>query len=85
LAVPSQAVRHGQDQLYVYVVKPDATVARKLVEIERDDGVTAIIKSGLEEGQMAVTEGQSRLQEGTHVTIINASPKEAANPPRQGG
>jgi multidrug efflux system membrane fusion protein len=85
LTVPSAAVRHGQDELYVYVVKPDQTVVRQVVRVERDDGVTSIIAKGLEEGQMAVTDGQSRLQNGTRVTIIQGTPKEAANPPRQGG
>jgi multidrug efflux system membrane fusion protein len=85
LTVPSAAVRHGQNELYVYVVKPNQTVARQVVEIERDDGVTSIIAKGLEEGQVAVTDGQSRLQDGARVSIINGAPKQAANPPRQGG
>jgi multidrug efflux system membrane fusion protein len=85
LTVPSAAVRHGQDDLFVYVVNPNQTVVRQTVEIARDDGVTSVISKGLEEGQMAVTDGQSRLQNGTHVSIINGTPKEAANPPRQGG
>jgi multidrug efflux system membrane fusion protein len=85
LTVPSAAVRHGQDDLFVYVVKPDQTVIRQVVEVERDDGVTSIITKGLEEGQTAVTDGQSRLQNGTHVSIINGAPKEAANPPHEGG
>jgi hypothetical protein len=55
------------------------------VEVARDDGTTSIIGKGLEEGQMIVTEGQSRLQDGTRITIIKGTPKEAANPPRQGG
>jgi multidrug efflux system membrane fusion protein len=85
LTVPSAAVRHGQSELYVYVVKPDQTVGRQVVEVERDDGVTSIVTKGLEEGQLAVTDGQSRLQNGTRVTISNRPPTEAANPPRQGG
>jgi multidrug efflux system membrane fusion protein len=85
LTVPSAAVRHGQNELYVYVVQPDQKVTRAVVKVERDDGVTAIIASGGEEGQTAVTDGQSRLQDGTRVSIINAGPKEAANPPQQGG
>jgi multidrug efflux system membrane fusion protein len=85
LTVPSAAVRHGQDELFVYAVKPDSTVARQVVEIERDDGVTAIIRKGVADGQSVVTEGQSRLQNGAHVSIIGGAPKEAANPPRQGG
>jgi len=85
LTVPSAAVRHGQDQLYVYVVRPDQTVVRQAVELERDDGVTAVVANGLQDGQLAVIDGQSRLQNGTHVSIINTPPKEAANSPSQGG
>jgi membrane fusion protein, multidrug efflux system len=85
LTVPSAAVRHGQDDLFVYVVKPDQTVVRQAVKVERDDGVTSIISKGLEEGQVAVIDGQSRLQNGTRVSIINGAPRQAANPPRQGG
>jgi multidrug efflux system membrane fusion protein len=85
LTVPTAAVRHGQDDMFVYIVKPDETVSRQVVQVERDDGVTSVISKGLEEGQQAVTDGQSRLQNGTRVSIINGAPKEAANPPRQGG
>jgi multidrug efflux system membrane fusion protein len=85
LTVPSAAVRHGQDQLFVYVVKPDQTVSRQVVEVARDDGVTSVIAKGLEEGQVAVTDGQSRLQPGARVSIVNGAPTEAANPPRPGG
>jgi multidrug efflux system membrane fusion protein len=85
LTVPSAAVRHGQSDLFVYIVKPDQTVIRQQVEVARDDGVTAIISKGLEEGQSAVIDGQSRLQNGTRVSIINGDPKQAANPAREGG
>jgi multidrug efflux system membrane fusion protein len=85
LTVPSAAVRHGQDELFVYVVKPDHTVSRQVVEVERDDGVTSIITKGLAEGQLAVTDGQSRLQNGARVSVVNGTAKEAANPPGQGG
>ncbi|HEX3989840.1 MAG TPA: efflux RND transporter periplasmic adaptor subunit, partial [Acetobacteraceae bacterium] len=85
LTVPTAAVRHGQNELFVYIVKPDQTAVRQVVEVQRDDGVTAIISKGLEDGQIAVTDGQSRLQNGSHVSLINNAPKEAANEPRQGG
>lgn len=85
LTAPSAAVRHGQDVLFVYVVRPDQTVARQRVTMQRDDGVTAVIATGLEEGQVVVTDGQSRLQDGTHVSIINSTQKQAANPPKEGG
>jgi membrane fusion protein, multidrug efflux system len=85
LTAPSAAVRHGQDVLFVYVVRPDQTVARQVVTVQRDDGVTAVIANGLEQGQMVVTDGQSRLQDGTHISIINGTQKQAANPPKEGG
>lgn len=78
LTVPSPAVQHGPNGLYVYVVKPDDTVARETVEMARDDGETAIIARGVEEGQRVVVDGQSRLQSGTRVAI--ATPKPAAKP-----
>jgi len=85
LTVPSAAVRHGQDRLYVYVIKPDQTVARLDVEVARDDGTVAVVSKGLEEGQLAVTDGHSRLQNGSRVSIVSGAPKTAANPPRPGG
>jgi len=85
LSVPSAAVRHGQNDMFVYIVKPDQSVVRQPVEVERDDGQTAIISKGLDEGQTAVTDGQSRLQNGTRVTIIGGAPKQAANPANEGG
>ena len=85
LTVPSVAVRHGQDRMFVYVVKPDQTVARQVVEVERDDGFVAIVSKGVDEGQQVVTEGHSRLQNGTRITIVNDAAKQAANPPQSGG
>ncbi len=85
LTVPTAAVRHGQDRMYVYVVKPDQTVARLEVEIARDDGTVAVVSKGLEEGQAAVTDGHSRLQDGSRVSIVKGAPKQAANPASPGG
>jgi len=67
LTVPTAAVQHGPSGLFVYVVQPDSTVTRQDVELRRDDGRTAIIAKGLEEGQTVVVDGQSRLQAGTRV------------------
>ena len=85
LTVPTSAVQHGQTRMFVYVVKPDQTVALQEVELERDDGVTAILSKGVAEGDKVVTDGQSRLQNGTRVTIINTPRKEAAAQGNLGG
>jgi membrane fusion protein, multidrug efflux system len=85
LTLPSAAVRHGQGDLFVYAVNPDQTVSRKVVEIARDDGTTSIVSKGLDEGQLVVIEGQSRLQDGARISILNGTAKQAANSPNQGG
>ncbi len=72
VAVPSQAVQHSQDSLYVYIVKPDSTVQRQTVVAE-DRGPVMVITKGIEAGQAIVLDGQSRLQDGMLVTATAAS------------
>jgi len=69
LTVPSVAVQHGPDGLYVYVVTTNSTVSRRDVQVAHDDGTLAVIGKGLQDGQVVVTNGQSRLQDGTRVAI----------------
>ncbi len=75
LVVPSGAVQHGQDRLFVFVVKPDQTAEARTVVLVRDDGVVAVVAKGLEEGQTVVTDGQSRLRNGIRVAIGGDSAK----------
>lgn len=75
LVVPSAAVQHGPDGLYVYRVKADDTVERVPVTIgEQNDGVTVVL-SGIADGDRVVTQGQSRLQAGTKVSLANEGQK----------
>jgi multidrug efflux system membrane fusion protein len=85
LTVPSAAVLHGQDRLYVYMLNPNQTATVRTVEIKGDDGTVAILTKGLEAGQTVVTDGQSRLLEGSPVTIVAGAPKPAAASPLTGG
>ena len=75
LTVPSVSVQRGPNGLYVYVVKPDNTVAPTPIDVKQDDGTTAVVTKGLDEGVQVVTNGQSRLQNGTRVaaTLAKAS------------
>lgn len=66
LTVPSIAVQRSQTGLYVYLAKPDHTVAVTPVAIGHDDGTTAIITKGLQEGASVVVNGMSRLSNGMH-------------------
>jgi multidrug efflux system membrane fusion protein len=76
LAVPTQAVQHGQDNLYVYLVKPDSTVHRQIVEA-KDRGPVMVITKGLDAGQTIVLDGQSRLQDGTLIAATGPKPQQA--------
>jgi multidrug efflux system membrane fusion protein len=67
LAIPSSALEHGPNGLFVYLVKPDDTVAMQPIDILQDDGTVAIVTKGLDEGDTVVTDGQSRLQAGTKI------------------
>jgi multidrug efflux system membrane fusion protein len=68
--VPSSAIQHGQQGLYVYVMKPDSTVTRAPVEVAQDDGTLAVVTNGLSPGTPVVRSGQSRLQDGVKVSVV---------------
>ena len=70
--------------LYVYLVKPDSTVVRQEVEVTRDTGTVAIIAKGLSDNDVVVTDGQSRLQQGSRVAA-NTPAQQAATPAKSGG
>jgi multidrug efflux system membrane fusion protein len=67
LTVPSAAVQRGTDGLFVYVVKPDATVEARPVKVGADTGAFAIVESGIRAGEQVVTNGQYRLQPGARI------------------
>jgi len=78
VAVPTQAVQHSQDALYVYVVKPDSTVQRQVVSAE-DHGDVMVITKGIEAGQQIVLDGQSRLENGSLITAASSQQAPARN------
>ena len=82
LVVPAAAVMTGQQGVYVFVVDPTAyTVTQRAVVIGRQTANNAVISSGLTEGERVVTDGQSRLQNGTKVTGRGPSPPPRRQPP----
>lgn len=84
LAVPTPAVQLGQQGSYVYVVDPQKKVAQtRNVATGRTVGELTIITMGLTAGEQVVTDGQSRLNPGSHVTIIE--PGHEGNPANPGG
>jgi len=74
LVVPTDAVQNGPQGQYVYVVLPDLTAELRLVTVDRVDGLSSIIASGLKQGESIVTQGQLRLGPGTKVAIRKPQP-----------
>lgn len=70
LVVPGTAVVPGQGGDYVFVLKPDSTVAMRTVQVARTVGQDAIIADGVTAGEMVVTDGQIRLREGVRVAVM---------------
>jgi membrane fusion protein, multidrug efflux system len=66
--VPQQAVQTGQDGQYVFVVKADSTVEQRPVTSAQRVDQDLVIEKGLKPGEVVVTEGQLRLEQGTRVT-----------------
>ncbi|MGE4047400.1 MAG: efflux RND transporter periplasmic adaptor subunit [Acetobacteraceae bacterium] len=85
LVIPTAAVQHGPAGQYVYVVKPDSTVARQPVEVSRDNGRFALIAKGLDEGQTVVVDGQSRLQSGSRVAANDGGSARDSRAAKTGG
>ncbi len=77
VAVPSAAVQHGVDGLYVYLVKPGGTAGLAPIETGQDDGKVAVVTKGLAGGETVVTGGQSRLTDGTKVADSRAAQAKA--------
>jgi multidrug efflux system membrane fusion protein len=73
VTVPSTAVQRGPSGMYVYVVKPDSTVAMQPITVEQMSGGTSVVEKGLASGTRIVVAGQYRLQPGTRIQDVPAS------------
>jgi multidrug efflux system membrane fusion protein len=65
--IPSVAVQTGPNGNYVYVVKSDKTVENRAVNVSLTQGLVSDIASGLSSNELVVTDGQDKLQPGSHV------------------
>ena len=71
VVVPDVAVvkQQGSGEHFIYVLNADNTVTYTKVELGRRLGSRYEILSGINEGDIIVTEGQARLKNGTAVTV----------------
>jgi len=66
ITVPASALQLSQAGQFVFVVRNNAAAVRP-VKVERVVSNLAVIESGLEEGEVVVTDGQLLLSNGTRV------------------
>ncbi|MGC2696925.1 MAG: MdtA/MuxA family multidrug efflux RND transporter periplasmic adaptor subunit [Candidatus Angelobacter sp.] len=67
--VPTAAIQRGPQGTYVFTVKPDKTADMRPVTVVFTEGNFSAISQGIRPGEMVVTDGQDKLQPGTHVEI----------------
>jgi membrane fusion protein, multidrug efflux system len=69
VTIPAAAVNQGPKGAYVYVVGPGNKAQMRLVQVLTTQDTTAIIKSGLKNGETVVTDGQMTLRPGSMVAV----------------
>lgn len=78
--IPSAAIQRGPQGSYVFAVKPDKTVEIRNVTVALVEASYAAITSGLQPGETVVTDGQDKLQNGSHVEPRTGGAPPAAKP-----
>lgn len=81
VVVPAAAIQRGPQGSFVYTVKADKTAEVRPVNIPLTQGNVAVIASGVNPGEMVVTDGQDKLQAGTKVEPRTGSPNPARTAP----
>jgi multidrug efflux system membrane fusion protein len=78
--VPDDAIQHGTEGLYAYVVNQDNKAELRKVKVSQSIDGRSVVESGLSPGQQVITAGQFKVQPGTLVTTAVASSDQA--PPK---
>ena len=79
IVLPHDVVINKDGETYVFLAQPDNTVKKSIVTTGIDTGDMVEILTGVAEGDLVVTKGQSYLSDGEAVEILNASSDETTN------
>lgn len=77
--VPAAAVQRSSQSAFVYVVQSNQTVAMRPVRVGAAQGDLTALDSGVQPGELVVTDGVDKLRQGSKVTV-----QLAANPVKPG-
>ena len=83
--VPISAVERGAPGTFVYLVKPDDTVAAQPVTLGPGDNQQVAVTKGLNVGDVVVTDGADRLKDGAKVRLANGTAAAAPAAATAGG
>jgi multidrug efflux system membrane fusion protein len=70
--VPSSAIQRGAPGTFVYLARPDRTVAVQKVKLGPGDGQRIALLSGPQPGESVVVDGADRLRDGAKITVAPA-------------
>ncbi|HUJ98666.1 MAG TPA: efflux RND transporter periplasmic adaptor subunit [Stellaceae bacterium] len=79
--IPTAAIERGAPGTFVYVVKPDNTVAVQKVTLGPSDNQDVAVTAGLEPGAEVVVDGADKLREGAKVRTVAPGPAATATAP----
>ena len=65
--VPTAAILRGPQGTFVYAVNGDKTVEDRAVTVSLTQGNTTVVTSGINPGDVVVTDGQDKLQKGSRI------------------
>jgi len=71
ILIPLAAVNRGPKGQYVFVVGPDNKVVMRSVALVTTQGQVAVVKSGVNPGDVVVTDGQMTLEPGSLVKVAH--------------
>jgi membrane fusion protein, multidrug efflux system len=75
--IPTVAIQRGTQGPFVYLVKPDQTVAMRPIKLGPTQGDDASVDSGVTAGELLVVDGADKLRDGAKVELQTgeAAPK----------
>ncbi len=88
VVLPPSAVQHGAPGAYVFLIRPDNTVAIQPVKTGASNANMVQILSGVKPGEQVVIDGIDRMREGTEVYVPNPpvdATKVAVEAPKEAG
>jgi len=81
--VPDDAIQHGTEGLYAYVVNQENKAELRKVKVSQSIDGRSVVDTGVSPGERVITAGQFRVQPGTLVSTAVASSDPAQSKARQ--